>query len=80
VTIDGEDYHFYTSYFRWSYLTFVKIKKKRKGSLALEKFIAYLINNNYITPDEYLASVELGNEIVEGKGETVVKSFEINVK
>ncbi len=79
VNIDGADYNFYDGKLGWSYLAFVKIKKEHKGKLALDKFIGYLIGNNYITADEYLASIELGNEIIEGKGETVIRSYSVKV-
>jgi hypothetical protein len=80
VTIEGEDYYFYTANFGWSYLAFIKIDKKRKNNLKLDKFIQYLVKNGYITEDEYLTSIEFGNEIIEGIGETVVKSYSVNMK
>ena len=80
VKIEGEDYNFYTANFGWSYLAFIKTDKNLKGNIKLEKFIKYLVQNGYMSDDEYLASIEFGNEIIEGKGETLVKSYSINMR
>jgi hypothetical protein len=36
--------------------------------------------NAHISSQEYLASIELGNEVVEGTGETTVDNYAIEVQ
>jgi len=86
ISIDGENYDFYfrkanSNYWNmnWDYIAFVKEYPKLDGTLDIYKFLNYLSNKNYILPNEYLACVEIGNEIVDGKGETKINNYSIQV-
>ena len=64
----------------WVYYGFVNPGKMiEKGSIDMVPFMEYLVTKGYLDPKHYLASVELGNEIVNGTGKTVVDKFFITV-
>jgi hypothetical protein len=60
VTIDGDEYDFCTAQWDWTYFAFIKVDPQLKGSTNLHAFIQYLVDNSYISPAEFLASVEFG--------------------
>lgn len=63
----------------WTYFAFVRVVPKLKGTLSIHKFLHFLKNAGYISPNEFLVEIEIGNEIWTGKGETVVNSYSIHV-
>ena len=46
-------------------------------TLQLSRFFEYLQAKQWITGSEYLSSIEFGNEIAQGKGETTLKSYSV---
>ncbi len=42
-------------------------------------FITYLVNHGIITSNDYIATVELGTEVVIGSGQTVIKNYSVIV-
>jgi hypothetical protein len=50
------------------------------GELDIGEFVAYLVGRRYVAPTAWLASVELGNEVKEGYGQTVVERFSVRVQ
>jgi len=79
VTIGGEDYDFYKTDWDWTYFAFVKVSPKLKGITKIHEFVNYLIQEGYVSTDEYLASIEIGNEIAEGRGNTIIRRYSIEV-
>jgi hypothetical protein len=63
--------------YRWTYLAFVLKSDLTQGSLNLSEFLNYLVENKHISPDEYLAAIQLGNEIVSGFGRTLIRGYQI---
>jgi hypothetical protein len=64
----------------WEYIAFFSPDSQMGiGSLDLNSFLKYLEESNLVTGDEYLASIELGNEIATGSGETIVESYSISL-
>jgi hypothetical protein len=49
-----------------------------KVQLNVSDFIADALRRGWITPTDYLVSIELGTEVVSGNGSTVVRNFRIN--
>ena len=45
----------------------------------MEEDCLSLVENGYISPEEYLADVEIGNEIVSGSGQTVGNNYTLNI-
>jgi len=83
VSISGEDYDFYKGQGSagstiWTYLAFVKVSPKLKGSINVHEFLNYLKNESHIFANEYLASIEFGNEIIEGAGETRLQNYSVS--
>lgn len=60
----------------WKYFAFVRVSPRSSGTVDIAHFLTYLLSNAHISPSDYLASVELGNEIGNSSGLTLVKSFE----
>ena len=50
------------------------------GSLDIKEFLDYLTENGHLPADSYVASVELGNEVMHGTGELWLKSYDISVE
>jgi hypothetical protein len=62
----------------WKYIAFVSAEPQLGArTLDLVSFLSYLREKNLITGNEYLASVEFGNEVATGSGETIVKRYEV---
>jgi len=61
----------------WRYAAFVARGNQSQIILPIKPFMDYLLVNNLIGSTEYLASIEVGNEIVNGKGSTTLTNFSI---
>jgi hypothetical protein len=65
----------------WEYVAFFSPESRLgAGTLDLGSLLAYMQETNLATGAEYLASIEFGNEIVTGSGETIVKSYSVSLK
>lgn len=64
----------------WTYLAFVRTSKRQSGMVDVDEMMQYLIVQNILSPDHYLASLELGNEVGNSSGYTVFKKFEVVVE
>ncbi|MFH0736565.1 MAG: hypothetical protein V1773_19775 [bacterium] len=80
VTIDNVEYDLYKGNWDWTYLAFVNKGVSGITNVNLDKFLAYLFENGYISPNENLASIEFGNEIVNGSGNTTIRNYNITVE
>lgn len=61
----------------WTYLAIVYKSPIIKGIIPVSKFLQYLVSNQHISSDEYLSGINLGNEIINGNGKTILKQYEI---
>jgi hypothetical protein len=50
-----------------------------RGTLQLKPLLAWLLKQNLMPNDGFVASVELGNEIMSGSGTTWVEDFDVLV-
>ncbi|MEZ5449446.1 MAG: hypothetical protein R3E89_10830 [Thiolinea sp.] len=89
VVIDGHAFDVYINHHMtvpgdphtWSYLSFVNTGKPLlRGRINLKAFLDYLLAQGMIVPSEYLTSVELGNEIEYGEGESRVDYFRVHTQ
>ncbi|QTL97511.1 hypothetical protein GM661_05695 [Iocasia frigidifontis] len=64
----------------WTYIAFSPRKSIFKGPLDISAFIDYLIDQEILTSANYITSIELGNEIVTGKGITEISNYAIVIK
>jgi len=79
VTVDGYTYDFYRADWNWTYLAFILQPEEDVDVFHLHTFLDFLIDAGHISADEYLASIEFGNEIVYGSGYTIIQDFTIEV-
>ena len=84
TSIDGTNYSVYTGKNwgdGWNYVAFYRTKPQTgAGSLDLVSFLAYMKDKGLITGQEYVASVEFGNEVAYGTGETNLSKFSVSVR
>nr|CAA6827933.1 MAG: Unknown protein [uncultured Thiotrichaceae bacterium] len=74
MTVPGDDH-------TWSYLSFVNTGKPiLDDKINFKTFIDYLLSKKMIIETEYLTSVELGNEIDHGQGESRIEHFDVRIK
>jgi hypothetical protein len=52
---------------------------QRKGTIQLQPLLAWLSTQNLLRNDRFVASVELGNELMGGSGTTWVQDFDVVV-
>ena len=77
---DGYYYDLYRAEFDdWIYYAFVSQTDQQEGTLHVHNFINYMLATDHLNPNEYMASFELGNEIVSGSGQTNIQQYSISV-
>ncbi|MDC8004127.1 hypothetical protein POV27_08690 [Aureisphaera galaxeae] len=64
----------------WVYIAFVRESPRSEGKVDVKHFMDYLLENEHVSPTDYFASLELGNEIGNSSGITLVKEFEWKLK
>ncbi|MXV37936.1 hypothetical protein GO491_04475 [Flavobacteriaceae bacterium Ap0902] len=64
----------------WQYYAFVRQDPRKSGHLDLMVFIDYLIKNHGLNPNDYVTSVEFGNEIGDSSGFTLFKDFKFDLE
>ena len=90
VTVGGATYDLYIKpHAEWLtehgapnvvYIAFNARTARLSGSIDLKEFLDYLTDNGHLPADGYVASVELGNEVMHGSGELWLKSYAISVE
>ena len=84
VSLDGVTYAVYVADNwgqGWKLIAFVSPESRLGvGTLNLGDFLSYIREKNLVTGDEYLASIEFGNEVAGGAGETVVERYAVSVQ
>jgi hypothetical protein len=64
----------------WEYVAFFSPESRLgAGTVDLGSLLAYMQEKDLATGTEYLASIEFGNEIATGIGETIVKSYSVSL-
>jgi hypothetical protein len=62
----------------WKYVAFFSQKSQLEATtFDLGIFLAYMKARSLVTGAEYLASIEFGNEVATGSGETIVQSYSV---
>jgi Glycosyl hydrolase family 12 len=83
VKIDDAEYSVYVGEGfgdGWKYIAFVRTKPQLgAGTLELANFLTYMLEKDLVTGDEYLASIEFGNEVVSGAGETIISRYAVSI-
>jgi len=63
----------------WLLLSFKSPTLQRKGSISIHTLLKYLVEHKLVNAEEYVASVEFGNEVMGGSGTTWVKRFDLDI-
>ena len=63
----------------WVLLSFKSPTIQRKGTIPIHSLLKHLVAENLVNPNDYLGSVEFGNEVMGGSGTTWVKQFDVRV-
>jgi hypothetical protein len=63
----------------WRLLSFKSPTILHKGKISIDLLLKHLIGLKLASPNDYLASVEFGNEVMGGSGTTWVKHFDVEV-
>lgn len=80
VEFNGIGYSLYKSNFdNWVYYAFLSDQEQLNGTLYIHDFIQYMIDNNYLYVNDFIANIEMGNEVVNGVGRTDVNQFFVSV-
>jgi serralysin len=83
TTIGGEVYDLYLGRFphaTWPYRIFVKKTQWVPGMTDLAKFLDFLVKGGHVSPKDYLACIEFGNEVKWGSGKTELRKFQVDIK
>lgn len=80
VSFDGYSYILYRAdWDTWTYYAFLSETSQSSGVLNVHKFISYMFDNELLNPNDYLASLEFGNEVIHGSGQTHLSKYEISL-
>lgn len=75
------DYEFWSGTTQtWDYHAFRRVEARTQGNLEATWFLDFLKERGYLRDDQFLASIEFGNEVATGEGITVLKKYEVNIK
>lgn len=90
VTFNGVDYDVYirknhgdasgSNSNQWVYIAFEAKTPVLNGPLNIGEFIDYLIDEDILNENLYIATLELGNEVVQGSGRAVISNYSITVE
>jgi len=64
----------------WTLLTFRAEQRRTRGTIDLHALLSHLVSVGLASADEYVASVELGNEILGGAGVTWIEEFGLDLR
>jgi len=86
LNMDGKELGLYlkedhnpTGEYSWTYLAFIYQQEFTSGSIDLLEFLDYLVDQTDIEDEHYLASIQLGNEIISGQGQTLLKEYQVEL-
>ena len=88
VTIDGQTYDVYSGIITdssgsttrsWRINTYDSRNKQRSASLRLDKFIRDSVTRGIANGNHYVSTIEFGNEVTGGKGNTWIKRYDIQL-
>lgn len=80
VIIDEVNYDLYQHTFPgWEYIAFLPHEPLTSTTIKFERFVNTLIDFKLLEETEFIASIEFGNEIVDGSGNLIIHQYEISV-
>jgi len=87
TTVDGVEYELWKAASigkdangkGWVLLSFKSPTIQRKGTIHIHTLLKHLVDAQLVNPNDYLGSVEFGNEVMGGSGTTWIKQFDLRV-
>jgi hypothetical protein len=79
-TVDGRRYELFLNPGEWTYAAFLPVTPDTTVTVSVPAFLELLEEQGLVSESWYIGSVELGNEVVSGTGQTVVRQFELDVR
>lgn len=64
----------------WVYIAFIRTEKRTSGNVDLKELLDFLVQKNYISSDLYISSVEFGTEVLNSKGNIIIKKYNVTVE
>lgn len=64
----------------WTIITLIAEKPLLHGPLDVGQIIDFLLKNDYLTKQHYVANLELGDEVMRGTGTTLVRNYSVDVE
>lgn len=61
----------------WVYIAFIRTEKRTSGKVDLKELLDFLIQKKYISSDLYISSIEFGTEVLNSKGNIIVKKYNV---
>ena len=64
----------------WTIISLLAEKPILHGPLDVGQIIDNLVQNGYLSKHDYIANLELGNEVMRGSGTTMVRNYAVHVE
>ena len=64
----------------WTIITLIAEKPILHGPLDVGQIIDHLLKNGYLNEKNFIANLELGNEVQRGTGTTVIRNYSVDVR
>ncbi len=64
----------------WTYLCFQRIGYRSQGTVDIDELLSYLVDEGIVSQDDYLASIEFGNEVGNSTGQSIIKAFSVEIE
>jgi Glycosyl hydrolase family 12 len=65
---------------QWNHIVYRCSDVHATASLDIRKFLGDAATRGFISPDHYVSSIELGNEVVSGSGETWIETLSVDIR
>jgi len=82
LLIENKTYSFYknTDWYDYPFFVFLQKDTSWNGQFSIYPFLRYLLDNNHISNEYFLADIEFGNEIWSGTGCMEIENYKIEIK
>lgn len=64
---------------QWTYLAFLRTQTRSNGTVDIDALLNFLIEQDIISDQHYLSSIELGTEVGNSEGYAVLKQFDVTL-
>lgn len=64
---------------RWNHVVYRAVSPQLSESLDIDEFVADAVSRGYISREHYVSSIEIGNEVMSGSGETWISDLSLEV-